>query len=222
MDNVTYYYIEVLVFLSMSKNRQLPSGLQKARSILLKQRGIFRTTKILELGVHPRILYQLRDTGEIEQVDRGVFRLIQSRPISHPDLMTIAIRCPQSVICMVSALAFHEITTQIPHKVSIAIKKGAEIPKIQSLPIEVHHFSDLSFNAGIKIYKIDGMKIRIYNLEKTIADCFKFRNQIGMDIVLEALKLYMSQKKFKPNDILEYARICRVEKIIKPYLEAMV
>jgi predicted transcriptional regulator of viral defense system len=120
-------------------------------------------------------------------------------------------------------LFFHNLTTQIPHEVAIALAKGAESPRMDFPPLSVHRFSKASFEAGIEEHDVDGVVIRVYCLEKTLVDCFKFRNKLGMDVVLEALKLYKDRKKqFKVGDLLKYARICRVEKIMKPYLEAVI
>ena len=140
--------------------------------------------------------------------------------MSNPDLVTVALRCPKAVICLVSALAFHGITTQIPHAVSIALEKGAESPRIDYPPLSVHRFSTECLRAGVEQHDVDGVAMRVYSVEKNLADCFKFRNKIGMDIVLEALKLYRARKDLKVGDLMKYARICRVEKIMKPYVEA--
>ena len=120
-----------------------------------------------------------------------------------------------------SALAFHEITTAIPHEVAIAIEKGAQTPRINYPPISVHRFSTSAFESGIEQYEIDGVTVRIYCPEKTLADCFKFRNKIGMDVALESLKLYKTRKHFTGDELHKYACICRVEKVMKPYLEAV-
>ncbi|MCZ2202984.1 MAG: type IV toxin-antitoxin system AbiEi family antitoxin domain-containing protein, partial [Cylindrospermopsis raciborskii PAMP2012] len=164
---------------------------------LIKKKGttIIRTAQALQVGIHPRTLYQLRDNGVLEQVSRGVYRLSEQPYFSQPDLVTVALRIPKGIICLVSALAFHELTTQIPHTVSIALAKGAQSPRIDYPPVSVHRFSGASLKTGIEVYEIDEVPIRIYSAEKTLADCFKFRNKLGMDVVLEALKLYKTRKK---------------------------
>ena len=182
--------------------------------------GTIRTSEALKKGIHPVTLYKLRDSSLIEQISRGVYRLADMEAMSNPDLATVSSRAPHAVICLISALSFHGITTQIPHDVSIAIERDSRSPKIAYPPISVHQFSRKSYRIGIEKHIIDGIPVKIYNPEKTLADCFKFRNEIGMEVVLEALKLYKSRKKFDINKLLEYAKICRVEKIIKPYLEA--
>jgi len=202
----------------MHKNVKEASA-KKAQLIIEKNGGLIRTAEAIRSGIHPRTLYSLRDNGTLEQISRGVYHLSEQAPISNPDLVTVAVRFPRAVICLVSALAFHEITTQVPHAVFIALEKGAESPRIDYPPVSVHRFSTESLSAGIEVHEINNVKIRIYNPEKTIADCFKFRNKIGMDVVLESLKLYRTMKKFNLEALLKYARICRVEKIMKPYLE---
>ncbi len=183
--------------------------------------GIIRTSGALKANIHPRVLYGLRDCGILEQVSRGFFRLSAHGAFTNPDLATVAVRCPRAVICLVSALAFHGITTQVPHSVSIALEKGAESPRIAHPPISVHRFSKTCLAAGVEQHKIDGVTVRVYSAEKTLADCFKYRNKIGIDIVLEALRLYRARKELKVGELVACARVCRVEKVMKPYLEAI-
>ncbi len=171
-------------------------------------------------GITRYMLYSMRDKGEIEQVSRGVYRLLDLPPISNPDLVTVGIRFPKSVICLISALSFHELTTQIPHRVYLAILRGSRPPVLDYPPVFAHYFTEAAYHEGIEEYSIDGVKIKIYSREKTLADCFKFRNKIGMDVVLEALKLYRDSKTIKIDKLMEYARVCRVEKTMRPYLES--
>lgn len=182
--------------------------------------GRLRMSEAIERGMTRYMLYALRDRGVIEQVSRGVYRLVDLPPISNPDLVTVSLRVPTAVICLVSALAYHEITTQIPHAVSVALPKESRPPSLDYPPLMVHRFSAQAYSTGIETHQIDGVSIKIYSPEKTLADCFKFRNKIGMDVVLEALKLYKARKKFNLGELLKYGRICRVEKIMRPYLEA--
>lgn len=195
------------------------STLNKAKQIIRRHGGVIRTAKAIQAGIHPRTLYQLRDGDQLEQLSRGVYRLTDQEAVSDPDLVIVATRIPKAVICLVSALSFHEITTQIPHTVSIALPRGSDTPRLDYPPISIHRFSKEAMSAGITVHQIDNIPIRIYSPEKTLVDCFKFRNKIGMDVVLEALRLYQARKKFQPDEILKFARICRVEKIMRPYLE---
>jgi len=196
------------------------NNINKARQIILKNGGIIKTSDAIQAGIHPRTLYQLRNIGYVEQLSRGIYRLTDIDAVSNPDLVIIAARIPCSVICLISALYFHGITTEIPHKVYIAITRNAKRPIIDFPPIQCQRFSDQSFASGIETHKIDGVDVKIYDPEKTLADCFKFRNKIGIDVFFEALKLYKSRMKFDHIKIMKYAELCRVDKLIRPYLEA--
>jgi len=195
---------------------------EKPEEIFRKHGGQLRMSEAIERGITRYMLYSLRDKGVIEQVSRGIYRLVELPPISNPDLVTVNLRFPNAVICLVSALAFHDITSQIPHAVSVAVPRNSRIPSLDYPPIQAHRFSNQSYNSGIEEHLIDGVSIKIYSPEKTLVDCFKFRNKIGMDVALEALKLYKERKKFKPIELLDYAKICRVSMVMRPYLEATV
>lgn len=180
-----------------------------------------RMSEALEYGITRYMLYKLKEEGIVEQVSRGIYRLADMLPIGNPDLVTVSLRFPNAVICLVSALAFHDITTQIPNNVSIAILRDSYAPAMAYPPLIVYRFSDKAYRSGIEEHRIDNVKVKIYSPEKTLADCFKFRHKVGIDVVLEALKLYKSRKKSKINEILEYAKINRVAKVMRPYLEAV-
>jgi predicted transcriptional regulator of viral defense system len=135
--------------------------------------------------------------------------------------VAVAERVPRGVICLISALDFHGITTQVPHQVYIAVERGSRIPRLDYPPIRVFHVSSDIFIAGIETHKIDKHPVRIYSPEKTLADCFKYRNKIGLHVATEALKLYRERKKLKLDDLMKYAKVCRVENVMRPYLEAL-
>ena len=194
---------------------------KQAMETIQKMGGIIRTSDAIKSGIHCRTLYALRDSGLITQISRGIYRLAALEPISNPDLVTIASRAPQAVVCLISALAFHNITTQIPHVVSIAIPRVATPPRIEVPPISVHRFSGEAFKSGIEEHMIDSVPVKIYSVEKTLADCFKYRNKIGLDVCIEALKLYKSRKKINIQDIIIYAKICRVYNVVMPHLESI-
>lgn len=176
-------------------------------------------SEALALGMSRTTLYALRDQGVIEKISRGIYRLADLPPLSNPDFVTVRLRFPEAVICLLSALEFHGLTTQVPHSVSIAVSRNAGVPTLKHPPIRVHRFSGEAFEAGVGEYNIDGVPVRIYNPEKTLADCFKFRNKLGMDVTLEALKLYAAQRNRNLDQVLRYARTCRVENVMTPYLE---
>lgn len=198
-------------------NKQINSG----KRIFQRNGGILKTGEALDQGIHRRTLYAMRDTGMLERLDRGLYRLADMPPLSNPDLITVARKIPRGVICLISALHFHDITTLIPHSVSIAVKRGTEPPRLDFPPIQVHWFSGEAFTAGVEEHQIEKTSVRVYNVEKTLADCFKYRNKIGTDTALEALTLYRERRKHNPKKLLQYAKICRVDKVIRPYLEAL-
>jgi predicted transcriptional regulator of viral defense system len=222
MDNIYLSYDYVRRLLSMIKKKNRSNARDKAKQLIRQSGGVIKTSDALRMGIHPRTLYHLRDTGDLEQISRGIYRLTDIEPVSNPDLVIVATRIPNSVICLISALSFHEITTQIPHEISLAILKDSNPSLMEYPPVQFYKFSKESFLAGIEEHRIDGVTVKVYSAEKTLADCFKFRNKIGMDVVLEALKLYKSRKKFDHKKILEYGKICRVDKIMRPYLEASI
>lgn len=193
----------------------------KARELFRRYGGVLRTRDALRLGVHPRTLYSMRETGDLEQLSRGLYRLRGLPKLSNPDLVPVALKVPRGVICLISALAFHDLTTQVPHQVYLALPRGAEPPRISFPPLRIFWFTEPAFTEGIEVHKIDGVPVRMYSPEKTIADCFKYRHKIGLDVALEALKLYRGKRKTKIDKLLRYAAICRVERIMRPYLEAL-
>ena len=193
---------------------------KKPEHIFHEHGGQLHMSEAIALGITRYTLYSLRDNGIIEQVSGGIYRLVELPPITDPDLVTVSLRFPNAVICLISALAYHQITTQVPHEVSVAISRNSHIPRLDYPPLRVHRFSAAAHQAGVQEHRIDGVAVRIYSPEKTLADCFKFRNKIGMDVVLEALKLYRQLRKFKAGELIRYARICRVDNVMRPYLEA--
>src|SRR5271155_399916 len=183
--------------------------------------GVLRTSAALRAGIHPSRLYEMRDSGVVQRLSRGLYRLADLSPLRSPDLVTVAAKVPAGVLCLISALAYHEITTQIPHEVQLALPRGAEPPRLKHPPLRVFWFTGRSFTEGIETHKVDGIRLRVYSPEKTLADCFKYRNKIGLETALESLKLYLSRKRPNVDELMKFARVCRVEKVMRPYLEAL-
>ncbi len=182
--------------------------------------GQLRTSQAIRLGIAPRTLYALRDAGRIEEATRGVYRLTGAPVSENADLVQIALRIPKGVICLISALAFHGLTTQIPHEVYVALPLDAEKPRLAYPPVRLFWLSRPAHSAGVEEHLLDGVAVRIYGREKTISDCFKYRNKIGLNLALESLKEGIAQG-CKPETLLEFARIDRVENVMRPYLEAL-
>ena len=184
--------------------------------------GQLKMSDAIKHGITRYMLYSLRDKGIIEQISRGLYRLTNLPSLSNQDLVAVSLRAPHAVICLTSALSYHELTTQIPHVISVAVPREAHLPSIDYPPTQAYRFSGEAYQSGIEEHIIGEVSIKIYSPEKTLVDCFKYRNKIGMDIVLEAIKLYRTRKQFDLNKILKYAKICRVERAITPYLEAII
>jgi predicted transcriptional regulator of viral defense system len=211
----------VLVFLSIGNKMENTDRFEAARKIFRDRGGVLKTGDALSAGIHPRTLYEMERSGILEKLARGLYRSADMPPLGNPDLVSVALKVPSGVVCLLSALAYHGITSQIPHEVYLALNRGTEPPRLEYPPIRVFWFTAEAFAQGIENHRLDGIQVRIYSPEKTIADCFKYRNKIGMDTAIEALKLYRERKQFKINDLMQSARVCRVEKVIRPYLEAL-
>lgn len=178
-------------------------------------------SEALAAGINRRSLYALRDAGTITQLSRGVYRLASLPDLEAPDLVTIAARVPGGVVCLISALAYHELTTQIPHAVDIALPRGAERPRIDYPPVSFYWFSGVAFTSGIETRTLDGQKLRIYSAEKSVADAFKYRAKLGLDVALEALRIWRGRRGTVIERLLDQARACRVERVMRPYLETV-
>lgn len=194
---------------------------EKAIAVFRERGGILRTSEALHLDIHPHTLYMLRESGEIQQLSRGLYRLADLPPLSNADFVIVARRIPQSVICLISALAFHELTTQVPHAVHIALPRGPRAPVLDYPPLRVYRFSGPAWSEGLDTHLIDSVPVRIYSAAKSVADCFKYRNKIGLDVALEALKNYRQRRDFDMDSLVKYSRVCRVERVMHPYLEAL-
>ena len=210
-----------MYFYPTSMIMETRKSIQNAITLFRQHSGTLRTAEALRLGIHPRTLYAMRDSGLLEQLSRGLYRLAELPPLSNPDLVTVALKVPQAVICLISALAFHELTTQIPHAVDVALHNRAERPRLDYPPLRIFWFSGPAWSEGVETHQVDDIPVRIYGPEKSVADSFKYRRKIGLDVALEALKLYRQHPGFDVSKLLHYARICRVEKVMKPYLEAL-
>jgi predicted transcriptional regulator of viral defense system len=188
---------------------------------LLGQKGILRPSDLDAIGTHRVVLTRMTAKGLLERVGRGIYRLPESQGSEHESLIAIATRVPQAVFCLLSALQFHELTTQLPRQLWIAMPRGSHTPKIDYPPVKMVQFAGNAYSEGVEVFERDQVKLRVYCVAKTVADCFKYRNKIGLDVALEALKDARAQKKASTDDILRYAKICRVSNVMRPYLEAI-
>jgi predicted transcriptional regulator of viral defense system len=193
----------------------------RAERLFRERGGMLKMAEAVRAGIHRRTLYALRDAGVLEQLGRGLYRLADAPPLGHPDLVAVARRVPKGVVCLISALAFHDLTTQIPHEVYLAVLRETEPPRIDYPPVRVFRFGARAFVDGVEIHELDGVPVPIYSREKTLADCFKYRATVGLDTAVEAVRRYRDQGRLEVESILRAARTCRVENVIRPYLEAV-
>lgn len=188
---------------------------------LVRQKGWLRASDLAGVGVPRVVLTRMTASGQLERAARGLYRLPDTPGSEHEGLTTIAAKVPQAVICLLSALQFHGLTTQLPRQVWIAMPRGSHTPRIDHPPIRMVQFTGEAYSEGIGIHLRDQVPLRVYNVAKSIADCFKHRNKIGLDVALEALKDAREQKKVSADDLWRYAKVCRVANVMRPYLEAL-
>ncbi len=188
---------------------------------LAREKGTLRAVDVDKIGIPRIVLSRLNAEGKLERIDRGIYRLPNLASSENESLVLIATRVPQAVFCLLSALQIHELTTQLPRQVWIAMPRGSHVPKIKYPPLRMIQVSGDAYTEGVEIHEYDQVNIRVYGIAKTIADCFKHRNKIGIDVALEALKDARSHKNVSIDEIWKYAKICRVANVMRPYLEAI-
>ena len=188
---------------------------------LAKTPGFLRVKDLLAHGIHPEHLRRLCSKGLLLGTGRGIYRLTEADASENITLAAVAKRIPNGVICLLSALRFHNIGTQNPPDVWIALKQKNAPPREKDLPLRIMWFSDASYANGIETHTIEGVSVRITNPGKTVADCFKYRNKIRLDVALEALKECLRKRKCSPSELRKYAKVCRVAQVMRPYLEAI-
>ncbi len=194
--------------------------LQKIMQYIGKH-GMVRPRDIEAIGLPREYLLRLHRQGKLNRSGRGIYTVPHANVTERHSYAEVAKRVPEAVVCLLSALAFHEITTQSPPSVWIALRKGARKPVLPSPSLRIVRLSGPSLTEGIDNHQVEGVPVRVYSAAKTVADCFKFRNKIGLDVAIEALKDCLRQKKASINEVYRYAKICRVSNVIRPYMEAL-
>jgi predicted transcriptional regulator of viral defense system len=187
---------------------------------LLQEQEVIRPQDLRALGVSPASLYWLHHQGRVVRIGRGLYGLPDSDFTAHHSLAVACKRVPHGVVCLLSALSFHDIGSQLPFEVWIAIDRKARLPKLDYPPMRFVRFSGRALTDGVEEHQIEGVTVPIYAPAKTVADCFKYRNKIGLDVALEALRDCRRLGKCSDHDLWRFARICRVANVMKPYLEA--
>lgn len=188
---------------------------------LARQKSVLRVRDLIERGIHPEYLRRLCVSGVLQRSGRGLYLLADGDYSANVTLVEAARRVPRGVICLLSALHFHEIGTQLPHEVWMMIDKRAALPRINYPRIRFFRASGQAFESGVERRRVDRVRVSVYCVAKTIADCFKYRNKIGVDVALESLRDCLRNKRATVDDLWKYARVCRVARIMRPYLEAM-
>jgi predicted transcriptional regulator of viral defense system len=189
---------------------------------LVRQKGIVRGTEIDGLGIHRMHLKRLVDRGLLVQRSRGVYEAAEPRISEHDSVIEVAARVPKATLCLLTALRLHKLTTQNPFEVWIMIDRKARKPSISYPPIRVVRASGLAFSKGVKAMKVDGFDINVTTVAKTVADCFKYRSTVGIDVAIEALRDAWRQKKASMDEIVAAAKVDRVATVMRPYLESLV
>ncbi len=211
------------ISITMSTMKRLPSenAVRRAVAVFMQRGGTMRTGEAASSGIHYATLYWMRDEGLLEQLTRGVYRLAELPGPSKHDVVTVAARMPSAILCLISALEFHGVGTQIPSAVNIAIGSKDREPLFDYPPVRVYRMSGKALESGVEEHVIDGTRVRVFGMAKTVADCFKFRNKIGQDVALEALQEVVRSRRATAGQVLEFAEIDRVARIVRPYLEAL-
>lgn len=202
----------------MNKKNLHPTQ-KKALALIKSKGGIIETNQAIHLGISRKTLYSLTEKNVLHRMKKGLYCLSK---YASPDFSILFKMIPRGVLCLISALYIHELTTQIPHFIFLAIPRGYKPPPMKHLPMKYIHSPKESFETGVELHKIDDVEIRCYSKERTIADCFKHRNKIGLDVAIEALKMYWRKPGANISKLMHYARLSRVENIMNPYIEAVI
>ena len=200
----------------------MPSEAQQEALQIIRKLGVVRPRDLEAHGIPRSRIYRLVKMGLVERQARGLYALRDHAPTAEHALAQVAKKVPKGVICLISALQFHELTTQLPHEIWVAIPEKARKPILEYPPVRFVRFSTPTLTQGVEVHSIEGVPVRITSVAKTLADCFKYRNKIGLDVVLQALREAWTKRQVTMDDIDRYARLCRVDRVMQPYLEALV
>lgn len=188
---------------------------------LARHRRVLRAADVREHGWSPQLLIRLHQAGKLQRLGRGLYGLPDAEITEHQTLIEVCQRVPKAVLCLLSALQFHEIGTQLPHEMWIALPEGSQTPAPSYPSLRITRLRGTAYTDGIQTVADYGAPIRVYSAAKTVTDCFKFRNKIGLDVALEALKDAWRSRKVTMTELSHFAKVNRVERVMQPYLEAM-
>jgi predicted transcriptional regulator of viral defense system len=198
-----------------------PKSKEEQVLALARKQGVIRPRDLNSRGIPREYLRRLQAKGKLERPGRGLYIAADSRPTQNHTFAEAAKRVPKGVVCLLSALRFHGLTTEAPFEVWLAISAKARLPRVDHPPIRFVRFSGAALESNIEEHTIEGIKVRIYDAAKTVADCFKYRNKIGVDVAIEALRDCRKRRKASMDELWNAARLCRVGNVMRPYLEAV-
>lgn len=198
------------------------SALEKQIIAIADKQGSVSAADLLAQGVAREYLPRLAKKGLLERVARGLYNLPDADITEHHGLVLVCKQVPQGVITLISALAFHNIGTQVPHEVWLAVKARAYAPKLTYPKVRYQYYSGPAFELGVETHRIEGVDVKVYSVAKTVVDCFRLRNKVGLDVALEALKDGWQQKRFSADELMLLAKQCRIASVIQPHFEMLV
>jgi predicted transcriptional regulator of viral defense system len=208
----------------MSNSISVPAptaGYRRRALAMIRDSAVVRPRDLDAHGVPRHYLQVLHEEGAVERIGRGLYVAVNAEASEHHALAEATVRVPHGIVCLLSALRFHEITTQQPHRVWMAIEDGAWQPRVAHPPIRFARFSGASWTWGVERHTVEGVPIRVFSPAKTVADCFKYRNKIGIDVAVEALRETLRGRRATVDELLAAAAACRMTRVMTPYLEAL-
>lgn len=188
---------------------------------LARQRGILRPRDLESRGIAGEYLNKLLAEGTLDRPGRGLYRLATARPSRHAQLAEVAKRAPKAVVCLLSALEYHGLTTEMPHEIWVAIPNRTRPPRVDYPPLRIVQVTEPAYRFGVETHSIDGVEVRIYSAAKTVADCFKFRSLVGLDVALQALRDCWRKKQATSDELWKAAKVCRMTNVMRPYMESI-
>lgn len=197
-----------------------PAGRERVLTLAGRPQGV-ASRELAKIGIHRQVLTRLVASGEIVRVTRGVYRLMDTPAGEHHGLALASLAMPNGVICLLSALQFHGLGTQLPHEVWIAVDRRTRRPRLQYPPLRVLRFGGAALTEGVERHRLEGREVPIYGIEKTLADCFKYRNKIGLEVALEALREARRERRISLDTLWHFAKVDRVANVMRPYLDAV-
>lgn len=198
-----------------------PASQRRIAHTVLKARGIARLAELRAEGVTAATMSRMERDGEVLRLARGLYQLPDAPLDAHHSLAEAAKRVPKGVVCLVSALAFHQLTDQLPRQVWIAIGQKDWAPKADGTPVRLVRFTDRLLTEGVESHTVEGVPVKVFGVAKTIADCFRYRNKIGLSVAIEGLQEALRQRKTTPGEIVRQAELGAIATVIRPYLEAL-